>query len=357
MTETGLVQISNPLGVVETSVNEVRSLLFGDKQVVPTDTEIGLFLKVCSAFGLNPFVKDAHLIKYKDGQPAAIVVGKDSFTKKARYAGASWRAGIVVQRGSQVLTEEGSMLAPGDVLLGGWAAVLTAEGQQFNEKVSMKEYGSFQSTWKSMPATMIRKVALVHALREAYPDIFGGLYDASEMAQAFPKNDDLIAEVGTGEVDMPSIELPDEFTEPVDLGESAPPTTTTNGEPQVSYNGSNTQGIECPLHSLAILQPQTGKFGPYWSHKEGKGWCNMPDKFKPNTTGKAAPFVDAWNDQIKRLLVKAKATQETRDTLKAKVTGAEGPEAWAEVVSMLHEIIEADPIEEETSPDAEGEAA
>ena len=35
-----------------------------------------------------------------------------------------------------------------------------------------------------MPATMIRKVALVQVLREAFPGTFGGLYDRSEMDQA-----------------------------------------------------------------------------------------------------------------------------------------------------------------------------
>jgi hypothetical protein len=35
-----------------------------------------------------------------------------------------------------------------------------------------------------MPEVMIRKVALVNALREAFPGELGGLYDSSEMAQA-----------------------------------------------------------------------------------------------------------------------------------------------------------------------------
>lgn len=35
--------------------------------------------------------------------------------------------------------------------------------------------------WVKMPATMIRKVALVQGLREAFPDKFQGMYDQSEM--------------------------------------------------------------------------------------------------------------------------------------------------------------------------------
>ena len=37
------------------------------------------------------------------------------------------------------------------------------------------------SNWQKMPATMIRKVALVQALREAIPEEFGGLYSPEEM--------------------------------------------------------------------------------------------------------------------------------------------------------------------------------
>ena len=36
------------------------------------------------------------------------------------------------------------------------------------------------SQWAKKPATMIRKVALVQALREAFPKSFGGMYIAEE---------------------------------------------------------------------------------------------------------------------------------------------------------------------------------
>ena len=45
--------------------------------------------------------------------------------------------------------------------------------------------------WAKMPATMIRKVAIVSALREAFPDKFQGMYDQSEMGQdgTLPENE------------------------------------------------------------------------------------------------------------------------------------------------------------------------
>ena len=36
------------------------------------------------------------------------------------------------------------------------------------------------NVWDSKPATMIRKVALTHALRECFPQVYSGLYDESE---------------------------------------------------------------------------------------------------------------------------------------------------------------------------------
>ena len=50
-------------------------------------------------------------------------------------------------------------------------------------EVSLDEYDQHRSLWKTKPATMIRKVALVQALREAYPGAYGGIYDSSEMPE------------------------------------------------------------------------------------------------------------------------------------------------------------------------------
>lgn len=49
--------------------------------------------------------------------------------------------------------------------------------------VSIEEYDQRRSLWNTKKATMIRKVAVVQALREAYPGAFGGLYDSAEMPE------------------------------------------------------------------------------------------------------------------------------------------------------------------------------
>ena len=163
-----------------------------------TDQEAYMFMQLCNLQGLNPFLREAYLIKYGD-EAATIITGKDTFTKRAdklpQYDG--FKAGIiVVDNSKQCQYREGSFLAPGETLLGGWAEVFRNDrSHSFRNEVSIEEYarkkkdGSLMSNWKSMPATMIRKVPLVQSLREAFPDEFGGMYSPEEMpvdASALP---------------------------------------------------------------------------------------------------------------------------------------------------------------------------
>lgn len=155
-----------------------------------TDQEVVMFIELCKAQHLNPFIREAYLIKFGNS-PANIVVGKDVFVKRAYrnpdYEG--MRAGIVVvDKNGDVKEREGSLKAPGETLIGGWCEVyIKNKKHPIKSIVSLEEYSKAQSTWKSMPMVMIRKVAMVTALREAFPEDLQGMYDASEM-QNVPDN-------------------------------------------------------------------------------------------------------------------------------------------------------------------------
>lgn len=180
-----------------------------------TDNEIRMFFELCKAQRLDPFIKEAYIIKYGDN-PATLVVGKDVYTKRAqanpRFKG--MRAGITFTRPDGVLDRrEGSMLLPGEDILGGWCAVYV-EGYEhpIKDEVSFLEYagytkeGKLNRQWRAKPATMIRKVAIVHALREAFPDDFQGLYDEAEMGDTeSPKE---VAQIA-GEAPEGACEAPD----------------------------------------------------------------------------------------------------------------------------------------------------
>ena len=155
-----------------------------------TDQEVVMFIELCKAQHLNPFIREAYLIKFGNS-PANIVVGKDVFVRRAYrnpdYEG--MRAGIVVvSKDGDVKEREGSLKAPGETLIGGWCEVYVKNKKHpIKSVVSLEEYSKAQSTWKSMPMVMIRKVAMVTALREAFPEDLQGMYDASEM-QNVPDN-------------------------------------------------------------------------------------------------------------------------------------------------------------------------
>lgn len=156
-----------------------------------TDKELAFTMALCQAQKLNPFTKDVYIIKYGDG-PASIVTSKDTFTKRAqanpRFEG--MEAGVTVVNNNRIVQRPGSMVLRGETLVGGWCKVYV-KGYRVPifDEVSLSEYSTGKSNWTKMPATMIRKVALCHALREAFPDDFQGLYGEEEMGADIPSEE------------------------------------------------------------------------------------------------------------------------------------------------------------------------
>jgi phage recombination protein Bet len=166
---------------VKLTANIVKSFIArGNKQL--TDKEVVVFMNLCKYRKLNPFLNEAYLVKF--GDEAQIVVGKEALMRKAeespRYKG--HRAGIIVAREKEIIELEGCFKLQTDVLVGGWAEIFV-EGKEYPvvAKVALAEYNKGQSTWKNMPSTMIRKVALVQALRESFPTEIGALYSKEEL--------------------------------------------------------------------------------------------------------------------------------------------------------------------------------
>jgi phage recombination protein Bet len=70
-------------------------------------------------------------------------------------------------------------------LVGGWASVWRKDRKEpFVQKVRLSAFDTKKALWAKMPEVMVRKCALVNALREAFPGDLGGVYDSSEMGQA-----------------------------------------------------------------------------------------------------------------------------------------------------------------------------
>lgn len=166
-----------------------RFLVTGDADKV-TDKEVMTYIKLCEYNRLNPFLKEAHLIKYGNND-ATMVVGKDTYIKRAsrnpNYVGK--KSGIIVQLPDGTMEKrDGCFYGNGEFIVGGWAEVYV-KGREvpeyaavsFNEYAGRKSDGSLNKQWSTKPATMINKVAIVHALREAFPEDLSGMYEAEEV--------------------------------------------------------------------------------------------------------------------------------------------------------------------------------
>lgn len=167
----------------------VRHIVTGGQQV--DEREVMAFIAKCQARRLNPLAGDAYMTAYQNRRTGkvetSVIVSKDYFIRTATQQPGfdGIRAGVVVasKRTGQLTYREGSIVGgKSESLVGGWAEVYDkGRSHPSRAEVSLAEYDQHKSLWTSKPATMIRKVALVQALREAYPVAYGGLYDSAEM--------------------------------------------------------------------------------------------------------------------------------------------------------------------------------
>ena len=182
-----------------------------------TMPEFKLFTELCKVRKLNPFLREAYLIKYSNNQPASIVVGKDAILKRAvlnaKYNG--MKSGIIVlNECGDVVERKGTFKLDSEQLVGGWAEVFRKDWENsiycsvsLAEAIQKKGNGEPNSNWSKQPATMIEKVAKVRALREAFVEDLGGMYEAEEMNVELPKE----------EVIQPIIEEKESKNDPFDI--------------------------------------------------------------------------------------------------------------------------------------------
>lgn len=181
-----------------------------------TNQEYKLFTELCKVRKLNPFLREAYLIKYTDKQAAQIVVGKDAILKRAvlnpNYDG--MECGIIILKEDGSIQErQGTFKLGTEQLVGGWARVYrkdwshpTYTSVSFSEVAQKKSDGSLNSNWNTKGATMVEKVAKVRALRETFVEDLGGMYEAEEMQQEIPQQEPI-------EVQADVIEQPEETKE------------------------------------------------------------------------------------------------------------------------------------------------
>lgn len=208
-------------GEVTITYDDVKKLLAPGQQL--TDGEVRTFIELCRIKKLNPWIKEVYIVKYNND--FSIIVSKDVFLKRAerhpmftgmdagiivgtKYDDVMAKDKVAIKAGERVIVHRaGTLLLDSEMLLGGWCSVRRKDRDEPHlATVSVKEYvklkdGRPTRFWASMQATMIRKVAIVHALRESFPDDLSGMYTEDEMLRQ-DKNIEAVAyEAPTGLVD------------------------------------------------------------------------------------------------------------------------------------------------------------
>lgn len=203
----------------------VQNYIVGsDSQI--TMQEFKFFTELCKVRKLNPFTKEAYLIKFGT-QPAQIVVGKDAILKRAilnKNFNGRQQGVIILTDKNEVIERNGTFKLPTEKLVGGWAKVYRKDWDfpvyitvAFDEVAQKKKDGTLNSNWSEKGATMVEKVALVRALREAFVEDLGGMIDEDEAwlkeepratkTPITPQKDVLDAEFEQGqEVDLNTLE-------------------------------------------------------------------------------------------------------------------------------------------------------
>lgn len=195
--ERAMVEFQDSRGdTVKLSPSIVTKFITGNNANI-TLAEFKFFSELCRARKLNPFLKEAYCIKYGT-QPATIVVSKDVYVERADahpdYDGKE--SGLILQdkETGEIKETLGCFYNTNkDDLLGAWCKVYRKSRNHpeymsvaFSEVAQRKSNGELNSNWRDKPATMCEKVAVVRALRAAFPQEFSQMYIENEMPDLSP---------------------------------------------------------------------------------------------------------------------------------------------------------------------------
>jgi len=169
---------------IELSVNKIRQTLNVGNS---TDVEVMNFMELCYFRKLNPFLREAYLVKIKD-YAASIIVSKDVFIKRLNQSKNcnGYEYGLIVKakKGGQLKHNVGTFYEPNEESIVGAYCNIYVKNWQHPIKwtVSLHEYKKNNNqNWNSMPGIMITKCCIVAAIRNFIPEETSGMYIADEM--------------------------------------------------------------------------------------------------------------------------------------------------------------------------------
>lgn len=176
-----------------------------------TDQEIMYFMHLCKAKQLNPFIREAYLIKY-GSEPATLVTAKDALEKRAiknqNYNGKKVGIYVMVIETGELIRREGTIyIKEKEKIIGAWCTVYRKDWENpVTVEVNLEEYivrkkdGTLNTNWANKPVTMITKVAKAQALREAFIEDLSGMYEQEEINADIPLDTTPINDIEDAEI-------------------------------------------------------------------------------------------------------------------------------------------------------------
>lgn len=191
MSDKLAVQQPAPLALA-TFTTEQRALIKRTVAPTATDDELAMFLHIAGVSGLDPLRKQIHFIKVS-GRVYTVADVNGLQARAAREPDFEGLLHAVVFENDEFAVDNttGQVVKhttnplKGGKILGAWATVHRKGKLPFTSVVRLTEYvNTANGLWATKPAVMIDKVAKSTALRLAYPEQLGGIYEAAELDQA-----------------------------------------------------------------------------------------------------------------------------------------------------------------------------
>lgn len=194
-TETG-IQKATPQHLAPTDGDWSRERLDLLKaQLCPqgiTDGEFAIYVQGCKARGLDPFKNEAYCVPRNQGgkKMNVLQVSVEGMRTRAMRFGdlLSYAKDAVYEKDACVVNREAGTVAhrydaskPRGALMGAWARVVRRGMDPFLVYLPAGSRTVGQAYATGGAGEHLAKCAVAAALRDAYPDAFGGLYTAEEM--------------------------------------------------------------------------------------------------------------------------------------------------------------------------------
>jgi phage recombination protein Bet len=175
---------------IELSVNKIRQTL---NVGTATDVEVMNFMELCYFRKLNPFLREAYLVKFK-GYPASNIVSKDVFINRLNSSPNcnGYEYGLIIKdkKTGKKSHNIGTFYEPDiETIVGAFCNIYVKNWQHpIKWSITRSEYDKGTQNWKTMPGVMLTKCVIVAAIRNFIPKETAGMYIEDEMNINYDNN-------------------------------------------------------------------------------------------------------------------------------------------------------------------------